>query len=283
MATANRVISIIGLLSFGGLLLLATLAPAHFEQAARSFVTAEVRAQLGPVLDSKAGQKLKAAYGAWKARGNADPAGSEVDPVPEVAKQLAAIIDGLCHFSCAEKQKLETTIETGLRGTLSRLVAERDKFVTLAKNKYKEIVTKLRRDFIIFAASNVGIFAVLLAATFIGPRAYRALMLPAVLLTISTLISASIYIFGQNWFFTILYDDYVGYGYLAYVMFIFAFFLCVVYVRAGGIVPGPIETGAEVIEACATGPVEATAEAVVSGAESIVELFVDILAGLIPG
>lgn len=280
MATANRAISIVGLLVFGSLLAFATLAPAYFEQAAKSFVAAEVRAQLEPVLDSKAGQKLKSAYEAWKARGAADPAESEADPVPEVAQQLAAIVDRLCHFSCAEKQELETNIEKGLRGTLSRLVAERDKFVTLAKNKYKEIVTKVRRDFIIFAASNVAIFAALLALTFIGTRAYRALMLPAALLTVATLTAAGVYVFGQNWFFTILTDSYMGYGYLVFVAFLFAFFFCVTYVRVGDIAPGPIDMGGE---ACATGPIEATAEAVVGTAEGIVGFFGDLLSGLLPG
>lgn len=282
MVTANRVISSLGLLIFGGLLLLVTLAPGPFERAAKAFIVTEVRAQLEPVLESKAGRELKAAYEAWKARGEAGRSGVGADPVPAVAKKLADVLAELCHFDCADRKALESTIETGLRGTLSRLVAERDKVAALAKDKYREIVTKLRRDLIIFTAANAAIFAALLAVTFLGPRTYRALMLPAILLTISTLIAAGFYVFGQNWLFTILYDDYAGYGYLLYVALIFLFLFCVIYVRAGNFVPIPVDGGAAVAEACAAGPVASTAEAVVVGAEGIVGFFGDILSGLAP-
>lgn len=282
MAIASRVISIVGLLVFGGLLLFATLATTQFEQAAKSFVAAEVRAQLEPVLDSKSGQELKTAYEAWKARGKSEPAESEADPVPQVAEQLAAIIGQLCHFSCAENQALESNIEKGLRGTLSRLAEERGKIAVLAQDKYKEIITKLRRDVITFAAANVSIFAVLLAVTFIGSRAYRALMLPASVLAISTLISAGVYIFGQNWFFTILFNDYMGAGYLLYVALIFAFFLCVIYVRTGDAKPNPVDTSVQVAGAFASTPLTLAAEAVVCSAEGAVSVFAGLLAVLVP-
>lgn len=39
------------------------------------------------------------------------------------------------------------------------------------------------------------------------------------------LLSSGIYVFGQDWFYTILYNDYMGAGYLAYVAAIFGFLM----------------------------------------------------------
>lgn len=41
------------------------------------------------------------------------------------------------------------------------------------------------------------------------------------LLTLATILSSSIYLFGQDWFYTILYNDYMGFGYLVYIAVIF--------------------------------------------------------------
>lgn len=44
--------------------------------------------------------------------------------------------------------------------------------------------------------------------------------------------SGYFYLFQQNWFFTIIYDDYVGFGYLTYVSVVFAFLCDVVFNQA---------------------------------------------------
>lgn len=48
------------------------------------------------------------------------------------------------------------------------------------------------------------------------------LFVPGILLAVAAVISFSIYVFGQDWFYIILYNDYMGFGYLAYMTLIFS-------------------------------------------------------------
>jgi len=56
-----------------------------------------------------------------------------------------------------------------------------------------------------------------------------AVVLPAGLLFIATVASIAIYIFGQNWFYTLVFRNYMGWGYLTYVGVIFGFLLDIVF------------------------------------------------------
>ena len=109
----------------------------------------------------------------------------------------------------------------------------REKALVKAKARFQEVIEKLRLDLMIFTGSNVFVFALLLWTTFLGPRARKALVLPSFLLTLTTLGSSAVYVFGQNWFFTILFDNYLAYSYASFVLLLSFFFLCVFRVRRG--------------------------------------------------
>jgi hypothetical protein len=72
-------------------------------------------------------------------------------------------------------------------------------------------------------------FLVLLSIAFLKPNAMVQLFVPGILLLTATIISSGIYMFGQDWFYTILYNDYMGFGYLAYLSIIFAFLMDVTF------------------------------------------------------
>ena len=295
MSTFNRIVAILGLLVFGGLFLLTLMAPDRVESTARSFVLGEVREKLEPVLHSKAGQRLQDAYRNWKAgRG-----GGEGDAVSDVAKQLAPIIQKLCHFSCDERAALEERVESQLREPLSVAAKARDKALAKAKARFQAVIEKLRLDLMIFAGANVFVFALLLGTTFLGPQARKALVLPSFLLTVTTLAAAGVYIFGQNWFFTILFDNYMAYSYVGFVAVVSIFFFCVFRVRSGTEAEPshdsrnrrPKEnvlanTAAEILSAAVSaggasaepvGAVTAGAEAVVGCAEAVVGAFLELI------
>src|SRR5262249_43081786 len=95
----------------------------------------------------------------------------------------------------------------------------------VAQNRYAQIVDKLRGELGFFASSNVVVFGLLFLATFFMRGRYSLLILPALLLLASTIISVGIYAFGQNWFYVILFDHYMRYWYVAIDLAIFAFFV----------------------------------------------------------
>ena len=97
------------------------------------------------------------------------------------------------------------------------------KLAVFAQAKYAEIVKKLTLDIRIFFGINSLIFLLLLLISFLKPKATIHLFLPAMLMFISTIVCSYFYIFEQNWFYTIIYNNYTGFGYFVYLTVVFAF------------------------------------------------------------
>jgi hypothetical protein len=97
------------------------------------------------------------------------------------------------------------------------------------KIKYMEVASELKRDIRIFSGSNLAIFILLVVVSFLKPAAMAHLFLPGMLLMTSTLICSFFYIFEQNWLMTIIYNDYLGFGYLGYVGVLFLFLCDIVF------------------------------------------------------
>jgi hypothetical protein len=73
------------------------------------------------------------------------------------------------------------------------------------------------REFRIFTSANAIVFALLGITALIRRKAGMQLVLPAVVLVGAAVIVAGFYLFNQDWFHTILFNDYVGFGYFAYL------------------------------------------------------------------
>ena len=100
-----------------------------------------------------------------------------------------------------------------------RAVARRSEGTTHAihSDENAEVVRALLREFRIFTAANALIFLLLGATTYWRRTAGLQLLLPAVVLVGSATLVGAFYLFAQDWLHTILFSDYVGLGYFAYV------------------------------------------------------------------
>ncbi|QMU61675.1 MAG: hypothetical protein GKR92_08185 [Gammaproteobacteria bacterium] len=134
-------------------------------------------------------------------------------------------------LDCECRKKYAALIKDNFQIRLVSLQAANEKLGDYMKTKYMAVVTELKRDIRIFTGSNMLIFFLLLVASLLKPKAMTHLFLPGVLLVTSTLICSYFYIFEQNWLFTIIYSDYLGYGYLAYVGVLFLFLCDIVFNR----------------------------------------------------
>ena len=63
-------------------------------------------------------------------------------------------------------------------------------------------------------------------------RAALQLALPAVVLAGAVVITTTLYLFNQNWLHTVLFSQYVGLGYVAYLGLAVAFLADIVFNRA---------------------------------------------------
>ncbi|MTD41047.1 hypothetical protein GIX45_20970 [Erwinia sp. CPCC 100877] len=81
---------------------------------------------------------------------------------------------------------------------------------------------RLTHELRLFTGLNGGLFgAVMLAAFFCRDR-IRPLLIPAGLLLLATGFMVYSYIFMQNWLYTIVFKDYMGWYYLVWVGLVFA-------------------------------------------------------------
>jgi len=88
---------------------------------------------------------------------------------------------------------------------------------------YMFVMQKVLDDFKIFTGSNFFVLTLLLFLLYLKPSNTKRLEILAGLMLVSVLISSYFYIFNQNWFFTLIFDSYVGFGYLVYVGIVFGF------------------------------------------------------------
>lgn len=138
----------------------------------------------------------------------------------------------MCGYDCERKKALSQSIASGYMDRLKSITVAQATLGDLIKGKYIEIVSKLKFDLRIFLGTNFVMFLILLAVSFAKPKAIAHLFLPGILLILATTIATAMYIFGQDWFYTILYNDYMGFGYLAYLSIIFGVLLDIVLNKA---------------------------------------------------
>ena len=98
----------------------------------------------------------------------------------------------------------------------------KSKLVEFSHAKYMQIVEKLTLDVRIFLGANSIVFIFLFLASFLKPMAVKHLFLPGSLMLFSILICSYFYLFEQNWFYTIIYNDYTGFSHIGYLPFVFA-------------------------------------------------------------
>jgi hypothetical protein len=49
---------------------------------------------------------------------------------------------------------------------------------------------------------------------------------------LTTVVSSGVYLFGQNWFYTIIFNSYMGWSYLVWALILFGFLLDIAINRA---------------------------------------------------
>jgi hypothetical protein len=116
--------------------------------------------------------------------------------------------------------KPNSTKQTSLEFFSNFLIGEK-KIDYWIEDKYDEISTNLKNDVRVFAGINFILFAFITALLFYQSDNYKEIQLPSFLLFISTVISILLYLFIQDWAYTLVYNNYLGIWYLAYIAIVF--------------------------------------------------------------
>ena len=137
---------------------------------------------------------------------------------------VASVIFHLCDCEkvTPQRQSFVTNLFKGKRAE-AELISQ--KLETFIKGKYDSTVQGLIRDIRIFSSVNIFAFLLIFLLAWMRPTSRLHLLLPAGLLLISTVLTICLYIFGQNWFYTLMMGTFWGFSYLIYMGIVLAFTL----------------------------------------------------------
>ena len=232
MSTTLKLIGLIGLILFEALFSVTYLSPDKIAESAKGFVKLQIETEV-----RQKQKAIKESSVTEAALNIADKLGFEKEKIQSnldsnLPEKIAAIVASMCGYDCERKKTLTQSITSGYIERIKNIQIAQSTLSDIVKGKYIEIVSNLKIDLRIFLGSNLVMFLILLVLSLAKPRAVAHLFLPGLLLAAATILSSSIYIFGQDWFYTILYNDYMGFGYLAYIAVIFGFLLDITFNRA---------------------------------------------------
>lgn len=235
MLITIRSIAVIFLIVFCTFLLTVTLSPKTFERSALSFAKHQIEIemkQLYPALGQdtvpKGLQNLADQLGVQQAS-----IVKQLDSkLPEL---IATIITSYCGCTGdiqADIDERAQSIRDKEEARFQQLGLTRMHLSEIIKGKYDTILSALRRDIIIFLGTNLVAIAFVFGATYAPSDRRRLVFYPAVLLILAVGISSGLYLFNTDWFYTIVFQNYAGYGYSAMMLVIFGFLLDIVMNRA---------------------------------------------------
>jgi len=250
-----RTVGLVGILLFATLFVFTYSTPAWVETFARGFIEAEVAKQVDARIDGLKVEEGEGALaqvaGAIYRKNEQQIAELKADLKAKVHEQLADALVQIADLKCECRDRIAAFIAAGDRGTIRLLDAMNARIVDIVQSNYLRIVAELKHDIRIFCASNCVAFLLLLLATLLRRQAIAPLFVPGILLAIAVITCSACYLFNQNWLMTIIYSDYLGYGYLASLAVVFGLLLdvllneariCGLILRIAGILVGvPVE------------------------------------------
>ena len=98
--------------------------------------------------------------------------------------------------------------------------------------KYINITSKLIKDIQIASASSFLAMLLISSLLFFKSKLSVQINLLSLLMLLSTLAGTWLYIFKQNWFYTIIYNDYIGFWYMGYLAIVFLLIADIVFNKA---------------------------------------------------
>ena len=236
MKLAMRLVGLAGVIVFGLSLALTYLAPIHVERAARGFIQSKIERQIRYELGISREGAQESRVGRL-AEALAERHNEEIGVLRErlaegLNAQVAVTVARMQDLGCECRERMGRWLDVATQMRISTLQSAEPQLRWIIEGKYSEIVADLLRDLRIFLGTNLLAFVLLLIVSIAKPSHVRQLFVPGILLGVAAVAGSVIYLFGQNWFFTLLYGDYVGWAYGVWLLLIFGLFCDIVLFKA---------------------------------------------------
>lgn len=223
-----RSISIFGILLFGTLFTITLINPIKIEHTLKPFIVKKLKLEINKKIDSininktnKVNKFIKKLSKNFLATTN-----MKLNKLKEKLKLFALNnisndISELNDEKCKCRELWTNRISEFIKFKIITIEKAKKRLSNFTKAKYMDIVNELIMDIRIFAGVNSLVLIFIFFLLFIKKNSEKVLIIPSVLMFISVIVCSYFYLFEQNWFYSVLFNDYIGFSYILYLFVIF--------------------------------------------------------------
>jgi hypothetical protein len=214
----------VALLAFGSILVTSYVAPITVEQAAREVIRIEVERRVGERMETLSNSRLTGLARKALQTTKADANRAEEELRRQLPQRVANAVAELLKVDCeCRKRMVERARQTheDKLGALRQAEARLSDWIEHAYANTREL---LLRELRIFTGIHAALFLLLgLLCLWKRQSTTQLALVAATLLSASALVGG-MYLFNQNWLHTLVFGDYVGWGYAGYLLGVSALF-----------------------------------------------------------
>ncbi|HJU38051.1 MAG TPA: hypothetical protein VJ724_00660 [Tahibacter sp.] len=211
------VVSFIGLALFASLFALSYTNPLAIERGAREVVRLEIERRVGEKIDALTNSRIAAFAERALAQTDVDVADARRVLRDDVPQKIADVVANMTDPDCACRERIAGYLRASANERLASLGQLRTRLGGVIESAYAHVAASLMREFRIFTGANALAFALLALTTVVRRRAALQTVLPAVAIVGAVVVVGSLYLFRQNWLHTVVFNDYVGFAYAAWL------------------------------------------------------------------
>lgn len=210
-------IALLGTVLFGSLFVLSWASPLTIERGARELVRLEIERRIGEKIDTLTNSRIAAFAERALAKADIDVDEARRMLRDDVPAKIAGVVANMLDADCECRQRIAGYLKTSANERLASLVQLRTRLAGFIEAAYAHVAANLIREFRIFTGANAIAFALLALTDFVRRRAALQTLLPAIAIVGAVVIVGGLYLFNQNWLHTIVFSDYTGYAYAAWL------------------------------------------------------------------
>lgn len=135
----------------------------------------------------------------------------------EALRRMPEVVDRMLDPACDCRRRLGLLLHEAQRQHLGSLLEARERLTALVESAYAAVSRQLLREFRIFTASNAMAFGLLALTAWRRRAANLQLLVPAIVIVGAVAVTGGLYLFAQDWLHTIVFGDYLGLGYAAWL------------------------------------------------------------------
>jgi hypothetical protein len=239
----------IGSLVFGGALMLSLLNPGFVERTAKDIIRHQIETKVREKIDALDARFLSSRAGAILQANEQEAQRIRQMLASQLPERIGRVMHEMADLDCECRKKLEDAVRSGMETRAASLQQVQERITALIRTQYTDTAQQLTREFRIFSGSNALAFILLGMAVLVRRTAGVHLVPAAVVLIGATAVSSALYLFQQNWLHTLLFSNYLGWGFVAYLALLYAF-LCDVILNRGRVtceLLNAVPSGVEVV------------------------------------